>query len=175
MAKAKQGDRVRFDFTGTLEDGTVFDTTLESSECDDEGCSSDDCGCESNDCESDDCGCGGEVGPMELVLGAGEFFAQVEEALVGMSPGEKKTVVVPAADAFGDYDEERVFTVGRAELPDDLDPEEGDELVLTDENDENLGVTVIEVTKESVTFDANHPLAGEDLTFELELREIVPA
>jgi len=171
MAKAKSGDRVRFDFVGTLDDGTVFDTTREAAEDTEEGCSSDDCGCDSNDC-SDDCGCG-EVGPMELVLGSGEFFPQIESALIGLAPGDKTTVRIAAVDAFGDYEDEKVFTVGRAELPDDLDPEEGDELVLTDENDESIGVVVLEKTPESITFDANHPLAGEDLLFELELVEIV--
>ena len=92
-----------------------------------------------------------------------------------MAPGEKKTVRVLAADAFGDYEDDKVFTVGRAELPDDLRPEEGDELVLTDEHDESIGVVVLEVTPETVTFDANHPLAGEDLNFEIELVEIVAA
>lgn len=174
MAKAKQGDRVRFDFTGTLDDGTVFDSTRESDECDDENCSSD--GCESNDCDDYDCDCGcGESGPLELTIGGGDFLPQIEEALVGMAPGEKKTVRIAAADAFGDYDEEKVFTVGRSELPADLQPAEGDELVLTDEQDENVGVIVLETTPETITFDANHPLAGEDLTFEIELIEIVTA
>jgi peptidylprolyl isomerase len=110
---------------------------------------------------------------MALTIGAGDFFPQVEEALIGMSPGEKKTVVIPVDDAFGEYDEERVFTVSRKDLPDDLNPEVGDQLGLADENDETIGVTVMDVTDDSITFDANHPLAGEDLTFELELIEIL--
>lgn len=167
MAQAQQGSRVKIEYTGTLDDGTIFDSTLEGAECDAEECDTD-------DCTDDGCGCGGhESGPMELTIGAGEFFPQIETALVGMTPGEKKTVVIPVDEAFGDYDEERVFTVSRKDLPDDLDPEVGDQLGLSDENDDVIGVTVMDVTEESITFDANHPLAGEDLTFEIELVEIL--
>jgi peptidylprolyl isomerase len=175
MAQAKNGDKVKIDYTGKLEDGTVFDSTLEdecsSDECDSEACG-DDCG---DDCGDEDCGCGGhESGPMELTIGEGELFTQVDEALVGMAPGDTKSVIVPAVDAFGEYDKDKVFTVPRSDLPEDLQPEVGDELVLTNEDDEDLGVQVVEVTAENVTFDSNHPLAGEDLTFEVTLLEILP-
>lgn len=165
MAQAKKGDKVIINYTGRFEDGTVFDSTLEGMEC-----SSDDCDTDEHDAGDCDCGC--ETGPMELTIGAGEFFPMIEEALVGMAPGEKKTIVIPAEEAFGDYDEEKVFTVPRSDLPDDLAPEVGDELVLTGEDDESLGVVVTEVTDQSITFDSNHPLAGEDLTFEIEMVEI---
>ncbi len=161
MAKVKKGDRVSINFNGTLEDGTIFDTTFgEEEDCESEGCGSDDCGC-------------GESGPMELVIGEEEFFLQVEEALIGMTPGEKKTVTIPAEDAFGDYDEEKVFTVNRTQLPQDLRPEIGQELELTGEDDDSLLVAVVEMTDETVTFDANHPLSGEDLKYEFELMEIL--
>ncbi|MGA7826421.1 MAG: peptidylprolyl isomerase [Geobacteraceae bacterium] len=156
MAQAKNGDKVKIDYTGMLEDGTVFDSTRESA-----------------DCESEDCGCGGEHGPRELVLGKGEFLPAIEEALIGMSVGDKKKVIIPAEDAFGEYDEERVFSIPRTDLPEDLNPEVGDEIVLVNENDEELGVLVVEVTDDEINFDANHPLAGEDVTFEIELVEIL--
>jgi len=165
MAQAKQGDKVKINYTGTLEDGTVFDSTLE------EECDNDECG--PDGCDDDDCGCGCESGPMDLTIGAGELFSQIDEALVGMTPGEKKTVVISAADAFGEFDKEKVFTVPRADLPEDLKPEVGDELVLSNDDDEELGVSVVEVSDASVTFDANHPLAGENLSFEVELLEIL--
>jgi peptidylprolyl isomerase len=170
MALAKSGDIVKIDYTGKLEDGTVFDSTLED-ECSTDGCDSDDCG---DECDDEGCGCGHESGPMELTIGEGELFAQVDEALIGMAPGDKKSVIIPAADAFGEYDKDKVFTVPRSDLPEDLQPEVGDELVLTNEDDEELGVQVVEITEESVTFDSNHPLAGEDLTFEVTLLEILP-
>lgn len=165
MAQAQKGDRVLIDYTGTLEDGTIFDSTL-SEECGDHQCST---GC----CEDEGCDCD-ESGPMELTIGNDDFFPQIEAALIGMTPGEKKTVVVPAIEAFGEYDQERVFTVPRADLPEDMPVELGAELVLTGEDDgDELAVTVVEVTDEQVSFDANHPLAGEDLTFEITLTEIV--
>ena len=171
MAQAKKGDKVIINFTGKLEDGSVFDSTFEDEECNSEDCAD---GCSGDESDSDDCGCGcGESGPMELTLGKGEFFPQVEEALVGMSVGEKKTVVVLAKDAFGEYDTERVFSAPRSELPEGMKPEVGDEFSLSNDDDEEMNVTVVEVSEDSVTFDSNHPLAGEDLTFDIELVEIV--
>lgn len=156
MAQAKKGDRVKLNFTGKLEDGTVFDTTIHE-----------------GGCEHDECGC--EEGPLELTLGAGEFFQQVEEALVGMQPGETTTVVVSADDAFGVYDDDMVFEVPRNQIPSHINPEVGQQLELVGEDDQVFIVTVVEVTDENVTIDANHPLTGEDLTFELELLEVEPA
>lgn len=171
MAQAKNGDKVKIDYTGKLEDNTIFDSTIEGEYPPDE-CDSVDC---DDECNDDGCGCGGhESGPMELTIGEGELFLQIDEALIGMSPGDKKSVIIPAVDAFGEYDKDKVFTVPRGDLPEDLQPEVGDELVLTNEDDEDLGVQVVEVTEENVTFDSNHPLAGEDLTFEVTLLEILP-
>lgn len=159
MAQVKKGDRVAINFIGTLEDGTVFDTTFAEEDCSSDACGSDECGC--------------ETGPMELVIGEEEFFLQIEEALIGMSPGEKKTVAIPAEEAFGDYDEDQVFSVSRGDVPDHIHPEVGQELELTGENDESIIVTVIEMGDDEITLDANHPLAGEDLSFEVELVEIL--
>lgn len=161
MATAKQGDKVLINYTGMLENGTVFDTTIADSCCDDDNS---DCGCD------DDCGC--EHGPMELTIGNEEFFPQVEEALVGMAPGEKRTVIIPSEDAFGDYDEDEVFTISREQLTDDIVPEVGMELELSGDDEDPVVVTVVEVTESTITVDANHPLAGEDITYEIELLEI---
>lgn len=151
MAQAKNGDRVRIAFTGKLEDGTIFDTTCRSGQED----------------------CGGEDDLLELVIGEEEFFVPVEQALVGMVPGDKVTVTVASDDAFGDYNDEYVFTIDRTQLPEDMQPEVGQELELVDEEDQSVVVTVVETTDKTITFDANHPLAGEDLTFDIELVEIV--
>jgi len=167
MATAKKGDKVIINYTGTLEDGSVFDTTIKEAGC----CEDDDCGCGDDGCNDDDCGC--ETGPMTLTIGAEDFFPQVEEALVGMAPGEKKKVTIPAEDAFGEYDEEEVFSISREQLTGDIVPEIGMELELTGDDDEPVEVTVVEVTDETLTVDANHPLAGEDITYEIELLEIL--
>lgn len=164
MATAKKGDKVVINYTGTLEDGSVFDSTIKEAGCCDDD--ADDCGC-------DDDGCGCETGPMELTIGSEDFFTQVEEALVGMAPGEKKTVTIPAEDAFGEYDEEEVFSISREQLTGDIVPEVGMELELTGDDDEPVEVVVVEVTEDTLTVDANHPLAGQDITYEIELLEIL--
>ncbi len=167
MAQAEKGNTVTINFTGTLEDGTIFDSTLEDMECSEDECCDD--GCE----DGEECGCGGhESGPMTFVLGEEILFPEIDAAIVGMTPGEKKTVKIAAADAFGEYDKEKVFTVPRSDLPEDLIPEVGDELSLSNEDDEELEVVVLETTEDQVTFDANHPLAGENVTFEIELVSI---
>lgn len=154
MTKANKGDRVQINFTGRLDDGTIFDSTTEHAEC-----------------EPDDCEC--EIGPMELVLGGGEFFPQVEEALIGLSAGDKTDIVIKAAEAFGEYDEERVFVVEKTEFPESINPEPGQNLELIDEEGDAIVVMVLDVDEVNVTLDANHPLAGENLAFNLELLEIV--
>lgn len=170
MAKAEKGNTVTINFTGTLEDGTIFDSTLEASECGDDCCEDDCC---DDGCDDEGCGCGEhEAGPMTFVLGEEILFPQIDAAIVGMEPGEKKTVKIAAADAFGEYEKEKVFTVPRSDLPEDLQPEVGDELCLSNDDDEDLEVVVLEATAEQITFDANHPLAGEDVTFEIELVSI---
>lgn len=153
----ESGSTVTINFVGRLDDGSVFDTTYEGGGC----------GCGEESCEDDSCG--PTPGPYTFTLGAGAFFPAVEEALLGLNPGDRKSVTVPARDAFGEYDEELVFHVPTADLPEGMDPEVGDEFVLTNENDEDVAVVVIGTDDEGVTFDANHPLAGEDLHFEIEL------
>lgn len=153
IKQARPGDRVKINFVGTLSDGSVFDSTYEE------------------DCGEEGCGC--ESGPMELELGAEEFFPEVEEALVGLAVGDKVAVAIPAEEAFGEYDSELVFTVPRSQFPPDVVPEVGDDLELLDDEGEGMVVTVIEMTESDVTLDANHPLAGEDLCFEVELVEVL--
>lgn len=157
MAAAKQGDRVTINFVGRLQDGSLIDTTYPHAE--DQACSDDHCDHES--------------GPFELVIGAEHFYVPVEEALIGMQPGDKKTVTISPDDAFGDYDPENVFSVPRDSFPEEIEPTVGQGLEVTGEDDEVYMVTVVEVTEESVSLDTNHPLAGEELTYEFELVEIL--
>ncbi|NOQ52947.1 MAG: peptidylprolyl isomerase [Desulfuromonadaceae bacterium] len=157
MIQAKKGDRVTINFTGKLADGSIIDTT--------------DPDAEEHNCGDDECG--EERGPMELIIGDEEFYLPIEEALVGMAPGEKQTVTISQDDAFGDYDPENVFSVARSEFPDDLTPTVGMALEVTGEDDEVYMVTVVKVTDEEVSLDTNHPLAGEELSYEFELVEIL--
>ncbi len=157
MAQAKKSDKVKVNFIGKLADGTIIDSTYALPE--EDACSDEDC------CH--------EHGPMELIIGEGELYVPIEEALVGMQDGEKKTVVIAVEDAFGEYDPENVFSIERSELPEDITPEVGLTLEVSGDDEELYMVTMIEVTDEEVSLDTNHPLAGEELTYEFELVEIL--
>jgi peptidylprolyl isomerase len=110
--------------------------------------------------------------PLEFTLGAGEVIPGFEEAVVGMNPGDTKTATIPADDAYGDYDEELVLEVDRDQFPPEITPEIGQRLQLHQADGEVVGAVVTAFDDETVTLDANHPLAGQDLTFEIELVEI---
>jgi FKBP-type peptidyl-prolyl cis-trans isomerase 2 len=109
--------------------------------------------------------------PLQFTIGEGQLIPGFEQAVVGMSPGESKTVEIPADEAYP-YREELVMVVDRDLLPEDLQPEVGQQLQISQPSGETIVVKVIDVSELSVTLDANHPLAGKDLTFDIELVEI---
>ncbi len=110
--------------------------------------------------------------PLEFEVGGQQVLPGIERAVVGMNVGESKTAVVPAGEAHGPHRPELVVQVKRTELPDELDPEVGQQLLVRQPTGQELTVTVTGADEESVTVDGNHPLAGKDLTFDLELVEI---
>jgi peptidylprolyl isomerase len=107
--------------------------------------------------------------PIEFTLGEREIIPGFEDAVVGMAPGESKSAHIPAADAYGARHEEMVATVARDTLPAHLDPQVGQQLRARQPDGTDLVLTVTAVTEGNVTLDANHPLAGRDLIFEIEL------
>lgn len=111
--------------------------------------------------------------PLEFKIGQGQLIADFEQAVVGMEPGESKTVMIPSADAYGPRHDEMVLEVARQDMPEGLDPKVDQRLQVRRDNGETFVVTVTAVSAESVTLDANHPLAGKDLTFDIQLMEIV--
>jgi peptidylprolyl isomerase len=141
MSQAKKGDSVKVHYTGKLDDGTVFDSSV-----------------------------GRE--PLDFTVGAGQLIAGFDEAVVGMAAGEKKTVRIAAEQAYGPHNPEMTLQVPRSDLPEDIQPELGMQLEASQEGGHSMVVTVVEVTDESVTFDANHPLAGKALTFDIEVVEL---
>lgn len=142
MAQAKTGDTVQVHYTGTLTDGTIFDSSK-----------------------------GRE--PLEFTLGGGQVIKGFEEGITGMSVGDSKTVNIPVEDAYGPAHEEMVFTLERAELPDDIPLELGMTLNMhEDGNPQPIPVIIRDLNDTSVTLDANHPLAGQDLIFEIELVDV---
>ncbi len=141
MAKAKDGDTVKVDYTGKFEDGTVFDSSSER-------------------------------GPMEFTIGSGQVIAGFERAVLGMGLGDSKTAIIAAGDAYGEHREDLLLVVDRSRLPEDLNPEVGEQLELRQHDGRAILVKIAAVTDSSVTLDANHPLAGRNLVFDIELREI---
>ena len=107
--------------------------------------------------------------PFVFTLGEDDLIDGVVNAIQTMSVGEKKTVTLGVEDAYGERYEDMVIEVPRSEMPDDLELQVGDELEVTDEEEEPMLVVVSEITEDTVTLDGNPPLAGEELTFELEL------
>ncbi len=110
--------------------------------------------------------------PLEFTLGGGQVIAGFDDAVTGMAPGEAKTVVIPAEQAYGPRRDEMVGEVPRAQFPPKIEPRVGQQLQMQ-QNGQAFAVTVAEVTDLVVRLDGNHPLAGKDLTFRLELVEIV--
>lgn len=139
MTTAKQGDTVKVHYTGKLEDGTVFDSSTERD-------------------------------PLEFTIGTGMIIPGFEQAVLGMSPGESKTQVIAPDMAYGPYLQEMVVVVDRAQIPDEIEPEVGQQLhIQHDSTGQLIPVVITDVSGSAVTLDANHPLAGEDLTFDIQL------
>ena len=140
-AVAKTGDTVKVHYTGTLDDGTIFDTSV-----------------------SDE--------PLEFTIGQDPIIPGFEQAIIGMKVGESKTVDIPADEAYGQPSDDLITEFNRFELPEDIDPVVGMRLEMTGQDGSSIIALVTQVTETTVTLDANFPLAGEDLTFEIELVSI---
>lgn len=110
--------------------------------------------------------------PLELTLGAGMVIPGFEQAIVGMTVGDQKTAEIPVDDAYGPRRDELVMDVPRTQLPDGMDPKPGEQLRMQTPDGQAVPVTVAGTTDEAIKIDANHPLAGKDLTFDLLLVKI---
>lgn len=138
MTEVKSGDTVHIHYTGTLTDGTVFDSS------------------DGRD-------------PLKFEVGSGQIIPGLDTAMPGMTVGDKKTVEVPADQAYGQVDPNARQQVPREGIPADIPLDPGTQLQVQTENGQVLPVTVLDVTEEHVTLDANHALAGKDLKFDIEL------
>ncbi len=139
---AKPGDTVKIHYTGTLDDGSIFDTSVERE-------------------------------PLEFKVGSGQVIPGFDEGVKGMEPGQHKTIEIPAKKAYGERREDLVLEVAKEEFPPEIKPEVGQQFRVGTTPAESLLVTVAEVGDDNVVLDANHPLAGKDLKFEVKLVEIV--
>lgn len=111
--------------------------------------------------------------PLQFTLGKGQVITGFEQAVVGMNTGETKTARVPVELAYGPRRDDLVVTVNRKQMPADIDPQVGQRLEITQADDRTVLVTVTGVTEATLTLDSNHPLAGKELTFDIELVAIV--
>ena len=144
MSQATNGSVVRINYTGKLTNGTIFDTSKVD---------------------------GRE--PLSFRLGQKQILPKLESEIIGMSVGEKKTVAVDANDAYGPHQKQAIQKIPRTEIPDGVDLTVGNNLQATGHDGEIVPLRVLAANEETVTLDANHPLAGHNLTFEIELLEIV--
>lgn len=110
--------------------------------------------------------------PLQFTLGEQQVIAGFEQAIAGMATGEKKTVQIQPDEAYGPHHGELVFQVERGNLPSEIDPEVGQRLTFQRPDGQTVPLTVTDVSESAVTLDANHPLAGRELTFDLELIDI---
>lgn len=143
MSKAKEGDTVKVHYTGSLEDGSVFDSSKERDE------------------------------PLEFTLGEGQLIPGFEKAVEGMGVGDSTSVDIPSKEAYGDRRDDLEMEISREELPDNIEPEVGMQLQMQQQqNGKAIPVQITAVDEETVTLDANHPLAGKDLKFDIEVVDI---
>ena len=144
MTQVKKGDTVHIHYTGTLKDGTTFDSS------------------EGRD-------------PLAFEVGAGHIIPGLDAAIPGMAVGDKKTVNIPCDEAYGPVNPAMRQAIPRAELPAEIPTEVGTQLQMKTQAGEIVPVVIVEADENAVTLDANHPLAGRDLTFAIELVSIKAA
>ncbi len=138
----KKGDTVRVHYTGKLEDGKEFDSSLKRQ-------------------------------PLQFEVGAGSVIKGFEDAVVGLKQGEKKSVRIPPEEAYGSYDENLLVEMPKTSLPEGVVPEVGMRLQIENQQGQALPVVVTDILDGSIKLDANHPLAGKTLLFDLEAVEIL--
>jgi len=113
-----------------------------------------------------------ERDPLEFTIGEGQIIPGFEQAVVGMNPGDNKTANIPVDKAYGPRRDEMVMDVDKGQFPENITPEIGQKLQMTRSDGQVIMVTITGVSEANVTLDANHPLAGKDLTFDIQLVEI---
>lgn len=142
MAKAKKGDTVKVHYTGKLNDGTVFDSSIDR-------------------------------GPLEFTIGDGKVIPGFETGVDGMETGEKKEIHIPSDQAYGPHRPELLIDVSKEQFPPEEEPQVGQQLQMQDNEGHIIIVSIVEINEDTIKLDANPPLAGQDLNFDLDLVEIV--
>ncbi len=142
MEKVKAGDTIRVHYTGTLENGEVFDSSRNRE-------------------------------PLEFTVGGGMVIPGFDKAVLGLTVGESISVKLPPEDAYGESRKELIMPMQRSQVPADIVPEVGMQVMLQTQNGQQVPATITEVNENTIILDANAPLAGKTLNFDIELMEIV--
>lgn len=140
--KVKKGDTIRVHYTGKLEDGQEFDSSLKRD-------------------------------PLQFEVGTGSMIKGFENAVLDLKPGDKKTVTIVPEEAYGERDENLLIKMPKKSVPEGVTPEVGMRLQLANQQGQAVPVVVTEVLDDSLRLDANHPLAGKILVFDIEVVEIL--
>ncbi len=140
--KVKKGDTIRVHYTGKLEDGQEFDSSLKRD-------------------------------PLQFEVGTGSMIKGFENAVLDLKPGDKKTVTIVPEEAYGERDENLLIKMPKKSVPEGVTPEVGMRLQLANQQGQAVPVVVTEVLDDSLRLDANHPLAGKTLVFDIEVVEIL--
>jgi len=138
LSRVKKGDTVKVHYTGTLDNGEIFDTSKERE-------------------------------PLEFTLGQGQLIPGFEKAVIGLSVGDSTKVEIPSTEAYGEERGDLIINVPKDQLPDEVTPEIGMQLQVNQPDGQPIPVRITEISESELTLNANHPLAGEDLKFEIEL------
>ena len=142
MSQAKEGNKVKVHYTGKLEDGTVFDSST-----------------------------GGD--PLEFTIGENQVIKGLENAIIGMSIGDNKNITINPDNGYGPQRDELILEIDRVKMPKNIELQVGKRLSARNESENTIiNFIIVEVTDSSVTLDANHPLAGKNLIFDIELIEV---
>ena len=138
----KNGDTVKVHYTGTLTDGTEFDSSHKRNQ------------------------------PIEFSVGAGQMIKGFDNAVIGMEEGEEKSITISPNEAYGEVNEQAVMNIPKENLSDDFNFSEGDMVNTQTQTGQQLQAVIRKIEEEQVTLDFNHPLAGQELNFDLQLVEI---
>ena len=139
----KQGDQVKVHYIGTLNDGNEFDNSYKRGDT------------------------------LEFTAGSGQMIKGFDDAVMGMEIGDKKTVNIPSSDAYGEHDPNGLVAVSKENFPENFEVTPGEMIQGRSESGQPMNALVVEINENDVILDLNHPLAGQDLNFEIELVEIV--
>lgn len=142
MSVIKKGDKIKVEYTGLLEDGTVFDSSSLK------GC------------------------PLEFEVGSGQLLRKFEEAVVGMNTGEEKEIVISPEDGYGEHKSEFLKEISKEYFPDDQEIGPGMFFMMVMQDGRQRPVKISSISEDNVTIDLNHPLAGKTLIFKIKVIEI---